>query len=66
VADDPERYDLGQGAGFYVNALRAPWPGHYQMFDYINTELPAMIEDNLPLVPGLKSVSGHSIATFIR
>jgi hypothetical protein len=35
VPDVPERYDLGQGAGFYVNATQAPWATHYQMYDYV-------------------------------
>ncbi len=61
VADDKNRYDLGQGAGFYVNATELPWSAHYQMYDYINKELPALLEKNLPLLPGVKSVSGHSM-----
>ena len=61
VADEPDRYDLGKGAGFYVNATRAPWARHYHMYDYITQELPALIEANLPVIPGLKSVSGHSM-----
>lgn len=61
VADVPERYDLGQAAGFYVNATQDPWAPHYQMFDYVSAELPALIEANLPLKPGVKSVSGHSM-----
>jgi len=61
VADDLERYDLGQGAGFYVNASRAPWDAHYRMFDYVNRELPLLVEPELPLVPGLKSITGHSM-----
>jgi len=61
VADAPERYDLGQGAGFYVNATQAPWQPHYQMYDYVSAELPALVEANLPLLPGVKSVSGHSM-----
>jgi len=61
VADEPERYDLGQGAGFYVNATQVPWQPHYQMFDYVTAELPALVEANLPLLPGVKSVSGHSM-----
>ena len=43
-----DRYDLGQGAGFYVNATQAPWSAHYQMYDYIVEELPALIEANFP------------------
>ncbi len=61
VPDEPERYDLGQGAGFYVNATREPWSGHYQMYDYITRELPQLVEANLPLLAGVKSISGHSM-----
>jgi S-formylglutathione hydrolase len=61
VADEPERYDLGQAAGFYVNATQSPWTPNYQMFDYVTRELPALIEANLPLIPGVKSVTGHSM-----
>ncbi len=61
VADEPERYDLGQGAGFYVNATRRPWSRHYRMYDYVTDELPALIESSLPLIPGRKSISGHSM-----
>ena len=61
VDDKPDRYDLGQGAGFYVNATRRPWSNHYQMYDYVTIEMPELIEQNLPLIPGVKSVSGHSM-----
>ncbi|MCU7808648.1 MAG: S-formylglutathione hydrolase [Candidatus Thiodiazotropha sp. (ex Semelilucina semeliformis)] len=61
VADESERYDLGKGAGFYVNATQAPWAAHYQMYDYVTRELPALVEAVLPLVPGLKSITGHSM-----
>lgn len=61
VADDPDRYDLGQGAGFYINATREPWAGHYRMYDYVTQELPALVETELPLIAGLKSVTGHSM-----
>lgn len=61
VADEVDRYDLGKGAGFYLNATQAPWAKHYQMYDYITQELPALLEKNLPLIAGVKSVSGHSM-----
>ncbi len=61
VPDDLQRYDLGQGAGFYVNATRAPWSTHYHMYDYVTRELPALVEAGLPLIPGVKSVTGHSM-----
>ncbi|MGR3548399.1 MAG: alpha/beta hydrolase-fold protein, partial [Roseovarius sp.] len=45
VAND-DAYDLGQGAGFYVNATQSPWAPHFQMWDYVATELPALIGEN--------------------
>ncbi len=59
IADDPA-YDLGQGAGFYVNATQAPWAQHYQMYDYILTELPTLLEAQLPL-SDQRAISGHSM-----
>jgi S-formylglutathione hydrolase len=61
VPDAADRYDLGQGAGFYINATRQPWSRHYHMYDYIVHELPAIIEANFPVIPGLKSIAGHSM-----
>jgi S-formylglutathione hydrolase len=61
VADEPDQYDLGKGAGFYVNATQAPWSTHYRMYDYVTAELPALIEAHLPVLPGVKSISGHSM-----
>ena len=59
VADD-DGYDLGQGAGFYVNATQAPWNRHYQMYDYVMNELPQLIEATFP-VSDKRSVFGHSM-----
>ncbi|MBN3067426.1 S-formylglutathione hydrolase [Pectobacterium brasiliense] len=59
VADDAG-YDLGQGAGFYVNATQAPWAAHYQMYDYISSELPALIQQHFN-VNRRQSISGHSM-----
>lgn len=59
VADDDE-YDLGQGAGFYLNATQPPWSRHYHMYDYVTKELPALIEANFP-VSSVKSIAGHSM-----
>jgi S-formylglutathione hydrolase len=61
VPDFEDRYDLGKGAGFYVNATQKPWSKHYHMYDYVTRELPALVEANLPLVPGVKSITGHSM-----
>jgi S-formylglutathione hydrolase len=59
VADDAG-YDLGKGAGFYVNASQAPWNRHYQMYDYVVNELPDLIEELFP-VSDKRSISGHSM-----
>lgn len=59
VADD-EGYDLGQGAGFYVNATEAPWSSHYKMYDYIVKELPELIEANFP-ISNKRAIAGHSM-----
>ncbi|WP_198401748.1 S-formylglutathione hydrolase [Zobellella denitrificans] len=58
--DDNGAYDLGLGAGFYVNATEAPWSRHYRMYDYVLNELPALVEAELPL-DGRRAVSGHSM-----
>lgn len=61
VDDDPEgAYDFGLGAGFYVNATEAPWNRHYQMYDYVVNELPALIEEHFP-VSDKRAISGHSM-----
>ena len=59
VAND-EAYDLGQGAGFYVNATAAPWAANFRMYDYIVTELPALIEANFD-VTRERAIMGHSM-----
>ena len=57
---DAEGYDLGKGAGFYVNATQAPWSTHYRMYDYVVEELPALVEAHFP-VSDARSISGHSM-----
>ncbi|WP_432785224.1 S-formylglutathione hydrolase FrmB [Oligella sp. MSHR50489EDL] len=59
IADD-EAYDLGQGAGFYLNANAEPWAKHYRMYDYIVEELPALIREHFP-VSDKQSICGHSM-----
>jgi S-formylglutathione hydrolase len=59
VAND-DGYDLGQGAGFYVNATQAPWNRHFQMYDYVVNELPDLIESMFP-VSDKRAIAGHSM-----
>lgn len=62
VPDDPDgTYDFGLGAGFYVNATQPPWASHYQMYDYVVTELPALITKNLPVDGSRAGIFGHSM-----
>ncbi|MEP4434498.1 MAG: S-formylglutathione hydrolase, partial [Hyphomicrobiales bacterium] len=60
VADD-DAYDLGKGAGFYVNATQAPWASHYQMQSYIADELPALIAKKFNLDMERQAITGHSM-----
>ena len=57
---DAEGYDLGKGAGFYVNATQAPWAAHYRMHDYVVDELPALVEANFAVTTS-RAISGHSM-----
>lgn len=59
VPDSPD-YDLGQGAGFYVNATRDPWAKHFRMYDYVVAELPAVVEAGFA-ASDVRSISGHSM-----
>lgn len=59
VADDAG-YDLGKGAGFYLNATQQPWASHYRMYDYIRDELPALVQAQFA-VSDRAAISGHSM-----
>ncbi len=60
VAND-EAYDLGQGAGFYVNATQDPWAKHFKMWDYVADELPVLLAENFPIDADRQSITGHSM-----
>jgi S-formylglutathione hydrolase len=60
LTGEHDSYDLGSGAGFYVNATQAPWSEHYRMYDYVCTELPELINTQFP-VNGKNAISGHSM-----
>ena len=62
VPDDEQgAYDFGLGAGFYVNATREPWNKHYRMYDYITTELPALMAGKFPVDENRQGIFGHSM-----
>ena len=60
VADD-DAYDLGKGAGFYVNATQSPWAPHFSMWDYVATELPALLGETFALDMERQAITGHSM-----
>lgn len=60
VADDPA-YDLGQGAGFYLDATQAPWAPHFRMESYITQDLLAAVDGAFPTDPARRGVFGHSM-----
>ena len=60
VAND-EAYDLGQGAGFYVNATEKPWAPHFRMWDYVAEELPRIVTANFAVDEARQAITGHSM-----
>jgi len=60
VADD-DAFDLGQGAGFYVNATQSPWAPHFRMWDYIAEDLPRVLINNFAIDGDRQAITGHSM-----
>lgn len=54
-------YDLGQGAGFYLNATEKPWDEQFKMYDYLTVELPAIVQGLVPNFNGKEAIMGHSM-----
>jgi S-formylglutathione hydrolase len=61
IAGDADKWDFGQGAGFYVDATEAPWSTHYRMYSYVSRELPQVVAANLPALGGAAGIFGHSM-----
>jgi S-formylglutathione hydrolase len=57
---DDDGWDLGRGAGFYLDATRKPWAAHYRMHDYVVNELPALVDAHFPTTTA-RGISGHSM-----
>jgi S-formylglutathione hydrolase len=58
---DDASWDFGLGAGFYVDATQEPWCRSYRMDTYVTRELPAIVEQHFPVVPGVRGICGHSM-----
>jgi len=61
IADEETDWDLGSGAGFYVDATESPWAAHYRMYSYVVEELPALIAANFPTQSDRQGIFGHSM-----
>ena len=60
VADDGA-YDMGQGAGFYLDATQAPWAAHFRMRSWLERELPEVVAGRFPVDMSRQSIMGHSM-----
>lgn len=61
IEGDSESWDFGVGAGFYVNATEPKWSRNYRMYDYVTRELPAIVNDALPVDSSRTGIFGHSM-----
>lgn len=61
VADEPDNWQFGKGAGFYVDATEEPFAKHYRMYSYVTEELPKLIAANFPADMERQSIFGHSM-----
>src|SRR5579863_6728524 len=61
IPGDADKWDFGQGAGFYVDATQAPWSTNYRMYSYVTRELPDLVAANLPANSEAAGIFGHSM-----
>lgn len=61
VPGEDDDWDLGTGAGFYLDATQAPWSSHYRMESWVTQELPGVIASRFPADTARQSIFGHSM-----
>jgi S-formylglutathione hydrolase len=61
IPGENESYDFGLGAGFYLDATRAPWSRGYRMYSYVTRELPRLIEAEFAVDAARVGIFGHSM-----
>jgi S-formylglutathione hydrolase len=61
VPDEPDNWQFGCGAGFYLDATQAPYASHYRMASYIADELPALVAEHFPADMARQGIFGHSM-----
>ena len=61
IPGDADHWDFGYSAGFYLDAIQAPWSQNYRMYSYVARELPEIVAAHLPARPGATGIFGHSM-----
>ncbi len=61
ISGEDDDYDLGTGAGFYVDATQSPWNSHYRMYSYVTQELPELIFNRFSADKHRQGIMGHSM-----
>jgi S-formylglutathione hydrolase len=61
VPDEPDNWQFGCGAGFYVDATQAPYDRNYRMWSYVTEELPALVAREFPVDMERQGIFGHSM-----
>ncbi|MDK1489304.1 S-formylglutathione hydrolase [Sinorhizobium sp. 7-81] len=61
VPDEVTNWQMGKGAGFYLDATEMPWAEHYQMYTYITEELPAFVSQHFRMDMSRQGIFGHSM-----
>jgi S-formylglutathione hydrolase len=61
VPDELTNWQMGKGAGFYLDATEAPWADHYRMYTYITHELPTFVSHHFRMDMNRQAIFGHSM-----
>ena len=61
MPDEPDNWQFGSGAGFYLDATETPYNKHYQMYSYILGELSELVAVNFAVDMSRQGIFGHSM-----
>ena len=61
VPDEPENWQFGSGAGFYLDATEKPYSNNYKMYSYISKELQSVALESFPIDASRQGLTGHSM-----
>jgi S-formylglutathione hydrolase len=61
VPDEITNWQMGKGAGFYLDATQKPWAEHYQMYSYVTEELPNFASQHFRMDMSRQGIFGHSM-----